>query len=87
MAICAYAVQQPNGSYLLALDPSVTDPATCAYVVETGVESALGSLASLTTDQASIIGGAVWALWAVCWGLKQVARSLFNPTNEGNDYD
>lgn len=85
MATCARAVEQPNGSFLLALDPSVTDPATCAYVIETGGENALGSLLSLTTDQALTIGSAVWLLWAVCWGFKQVARSVLNPTNEGNE--
>jgi hypothetical protein len=85
MAICAVAVQQPDGSYLLGLDPSVTDPATCAYVVETGGEGALGSLLSLTTDQALLIGAQIWALWALCWGIKQVARAILNPTNEGND--
>lgn len=84
MAICAHAVQQPDGSYLLGLDPTVTDPAQCAYVVETGGESVIGSLASLTTDQALLIGTAVWALWGLCWGFKQVARSFFNP-HEGND--
>lgn len=84
MAICAIAIQQADGSYLLGLDPTVTNPSACAYVVETGAESVIGSLGSLTIDEASIIGGAVWALWAICFGIKQVARSLLNPT-EGNE--
>lgn len=85
MAVCAHAVQQQDGSYLLAIDPAVTDPAQCAYVVQTGGEEALGSLLSLTTDQALTIGAAVWALWGTVWGIKQVARAVFNPNEREDD--
>ena len=86
MPICAIAKETADG-LVLVLDPMQTNPATCPYVVETGSESLVGSLAALTPDQALIIGTAVWGLWALCWGFKQVARSVFNPTNEGNDYE
>lgn len=85
MAVCAKAIQQPDGTFLLALDPAVTDPATCAYVVATGGEEAYGSLLSLTTDQALTIGAAVWVLWGTVWGFKQVARAFFNPNEREDD--
>jgi hypothetical protein len=78
MASCARAVQQADGSFLLALDPSQTDPAVCAYVIESGQESVLGSLGTMTTDDALVISGAVALLWALAWGLRQVAHSLFS---------
>lgn len=81
MAICAIAVLQPDGSYLLGLDPSVTNPATCAYVVETGAESVIGSLGSLSVPDATLISACVFALWATAWGVKQVIRVLMENEN------
>jgi len=81
MAICARAIQQPDGSYLLGLDPSVTNPSTCPYVVETGTESALGSLAALTPEDAVVISWSVGALWVVAWGIKQAARIFMENQN------
>lgn len=76
MGVCARAVLQADGSYFLALDPAETNPATCAYVVETGSEYSIGSLATLTPDEALTISGAVAGLWAVAWGIRQVAQLL-----------
>lgn len=84
MASCAQAVQQPDGSYLLALTPAVTDVTTCAYVVHTGVEEAQGSLLSMTPDDAMQITGAVFALWSAAWVIKQAIRVLNGDSNEAN---
>lgn len=81
MAICANAVQTSEG-LVLVLDPMQTNPATCPYVVETGAESVIGSLGSLSVPDAQILGWAVCALWAVAWGIKQVARVLLTPEGE-----
>lgn len=82
MATCARAVQQPDGTYLLALDPSITQVSTCAYVVQTGGELALGSLLDLTPDQSLLISQYVAGLWALAWTFKQVAHSLKGNENE-----
>ena len=85
MAICAKAVQQPDGSYLLGLDPSITDFSTCAYVVETGGEWAIGSLLDLTPAQGTEIATYVIGVWALAWGFKQVARFFDGEENVQNE--
>jgi hypothetical protein len=76
MPVCARAVQMQDGSYLLAIDPSETNPSTCAYVVETGAESLIGSLATMTPEDAAVYATATAFLWATAWGIKEVIRSL-----------
>lgn len=76
MPVCAKAIQQSDGSYLLALDPAETNPATCPYVVETGTESLIGSLAALSPNDALVISASVCALWAVAWTFRQLAHAI-----------
>jgi hypothetical protein len=78
MPICARAIQQPDGSYLLALDPAETNPATCPYVVSTGTESLLGSLADLSPENALVISIAAAGVWAIAWGFRLLAHTLFS---------
>lgn len=85
MAVCAQAIQQADGSFLLALDPSVTNPSTCAYVVETGTESLLGSVAALSLDDAQAIALAVCGLWAVAWVFRLISHSISQPERLEND--
>jgi len=77
MAICAIAVSQPDGSYLLGLNPAVTDLSTCAYVVESGSDSVLYSLAGMTISDATVISSAIVAVWALAFGFRQLAM-FFN---------
>lgn len=76
MAVCARAVQQPDGSFLLGIDSSTTDLSQCAYAVETGSESVLGQLAQMTPDDALVIATAVAGLWAVAWGFRQIFAAI-----------
>lgn len=76
MPVCARAIQQQDGSYLLGLEPSVTNPSTCAYVVETGSESLISSLAALTPDDAQAIAVAVAGLWGIAWAFRLIAQSM-----------
>lgn len=78
--ICATAFQQADGSYLLGLDPSNTNVATCQYVVQTGSELVSGSLMTMTPEDAMVISTEVVLLWSLAWSFKQVARVL-----KGND--
>lgn len=82
MPVCAKAIQQPDGSYLLGLDPSVTNPSTCEYVVETGAESFYGSILTMTPEQALQVSGAVCFLWASAWVIRELIRFL-----RGKSYD
>ena len=86
MASCARAIQQPDGTYLLVLDPTVADISTCAYAVSTGGEAALGSLLAMSPDDALVISGAVCLLWSMAWAIKQVARSLNTGNQNELDY-
>ena len=80
MTICARAVLQGDGSFLLGLDPAVTDFSTCAYVVESGSDLALYSLASMTISDASVISSAIVVVWAIAFGFRQLA--MFFNSNE-----
>ncbi|WP_293776949.1 hypothetical protein, partial [uncultured Oxalicibacterium sp.] len=60
MPVCAIAKQTADG-LVLVLDPTQQNPHTCSYVVETGAESVIASLGSLSVADASLIGGAMWA--------------------------
>jgi len=85
VAVCAKAVLQPDGSYLLGLDPAITDLTTCAYVVETGSATGWRELGNMSIDDAGVIGAYVGVVWAIAWGFRAVAKSLFNfqgPENE-----
>jgi hypothetical protein len=84
MPVCARAIQQPDGSFLFGLDPAITDLSACAYVVNTGSDEVIASLFSLSLVDASVIGFAVLALWAGCWGIKQLAY-LLKDRYEQND--
>jgi len=83
MAVCAKAVVQPDGSSLLALDPTVTDTATCAYVVETGADTAWHELGSMSIADAQVIGLYVGGVWAIAWAFKAVAKTI--STNQGTE--
>lgn len=76
MPVCARAIQQADGSFLLALDPANTSPATCAYVVDTGSESAWAELGSMTIEEASYITGIVALLWASAWGIRALIYAV-----------
>lgn len=78
MSICANAIQQSNGTYTLALDPTVTNPSTCAYVVETGSESVLGSLGAMSISDAETISMGIACYWALMWGFRQIANLALN---------
>lgn len=82
MSVCAHAVLQPDGSYLLGLDPSVTNLSTCAYVVDTGTDSLIGDLASLSPDDAQEIALAVCGLWVIAWVFRLIAKSVLTTERE-----
>jgi hypothetical protein len=84
MAVCASAVETANG-YVVVLDTAQTNVGTCQYVLQTGSEFSNGSLAILTPDEAVSIAWRVAALWAVAWGIKQVARLLLENDNVQNE--
>lgn len=86
MPVCARAIEQADGSFLLALDPANTSPATCAYVVDTGSESAWAELGSMTIEEASYITGLVALLWAGAWGIRLVLMA-FQTSDKGNSYE
>lgn len=85
MAVCAKAVLQPDGSYLLALDPSVTDTSTCAYVVETGASNAWRELGNMSIQDAEVIGSYVMFVWAVAWAFKAIRNSIPNYEGSNNE--
>lgn len=78
MPVCAQVVEQ-GGFLYLALDPTVTNFTACPYVVETGTDSLLGSLAAMTPDNALVISGAAALFWGTCWGFRMLRDALLEP--------
>lgn len=76
MPVCARAIEQPDGSYLLGLDPTETNVTTCPYVVTTGAESGFASLFDLTPEEASLIAAAIALVWAIAWGFRLLGRHI-----------
>jgi hypothetical protein len=76
MPACAQAIQQQDGTYVLTLVPSNTNLSTCAYVVETGQESQIASLLSMSPQDAGQISFAIGGLWAVCWGFRLIGSMI-----------
>jgi hypothetical protein len=73
---CVRAIQQPDGSLILALDPTVQDLSTCPYTVEDGSSNGWRELGNMSTDNAMEIGVAVGVVWAIAWGLRAVRMAL-----------
>jgi len=82
MSVCAKAIQQPDGTLLLALDPTNTDTSTCAYVVESGASNAWQELGNMSIGDAQVISAYVAGVWAVAWGIKAIRKLL--SINEGS---
>lgn len=76
MPVCARAIQQPDGTLLLALDPARPDLSTCPYVVDDGASNAWRELGNMSTDNAMVIGVAVGGVWAIAWGFRAVISAL-----------
>lgn len=76
MGVCAKTVRQDDGTLLLALDPSVTDTSTCAYVVETGASNAWSELGNMSIQNAELIGAYVGVVWALAFGFKAIRKSI-----------
>jgi hypothetical protein len=77
MGVCAKAIQQPDGTLLLALDPAITDTSTCAYVVETGASNAWTELGNMSMENAQEISAYVCLLWAIAWGMRAIRNAIF----------
>lgn len=71
MAVCARAVQQPDGSLVLVLDPTATDLSTCPYVVQSGAELA-NSLFSLTATDGAFVSVAIISCWITAYGIRSI---------------
>lgn len=81
MATCAVAVLQPDGSYFLKIDPSVTDVSTCSYVVQSGADIA-NSLFSMSAEDGSLVSVGIVSVWAAAWGIKAVITVVKGGSNE-----
>lgn len=85
MTACAKAVQQADGTLLLALDPTNKDLSTCAYTVDDGASTAWQQLGGMSVSDAQTVGLSVGVLWATAWAFKAIARvvtSGVNPESE-----
>lgn len=84
MPVCARAIQQPDGTLLLALDPTTQDLSTCAYLVDDGASNAWRELGNMSIDNAHTIGGSVLAVWAVAYTFRVLVLAL-NPMSSERD--
>lgn len=81
MPVCARAIQEANGTLSLALDPTVTDLSTCAYVVQTGAE--LGnSLVSFSAADGALLSSGVVGCWVAAYAIRSVYEIIRGSANE-----
>ena len=71
MAACAQAVQQPDGTLVLRLEPTATDLSTCQYVVQSGAELA-NSLFSMTAADGAWVSTGIISVWAAAYGIRLI---------------
>lgn len=76
MPVCARAIQQQDGTLLLALDPTKTDFSTCQYLVDDGASNAWRELGNMSYENAAVVGASVGAVWAVAWAFKAVIKAM-----------
>lgn len=76
MAVCAVAVQNSSGAYILQLDPARTDLSTCPYIIEDGSSNAWRELGNLTLDDAAVISTYVGVVWAIAFGMRLILRAM-----------
>ncbi|CAN5673996.1 hypothetical protein BH11PSE12_BH11PSE12_27200 [soil metagenome] len=79
MASCINLEIQVDGSYKVTPDAR-TDLSACMYVLNTGEEVG-NSLIGLTPAQGAEISAYIAALWAVAWGIKQIANVIKGTEN------
>lgn len=78
MPVCARAVQQPDGTLLLALDPTAPDLSACPYVVEDGASNAWRELGNMSIQDAELIGASVAVVWAIAWGFRAIRKAVLD---------
>jgi len=71
MAACAQAVQQPDGTLVLRLEPTATDLSTCQYVVQSGAELA-NSLFSMTAADGALVSTGIISVWVAAFGIRSI---------------
>lgn len=76
MAVCARAVQQADGTLLLALDPAAQDLSTCQYLVDDGASNAWRELGNMSIENAQVIGFGVGAVWAVSYTFRLLIQAV-----------
>jgi len=79
MAACAQAVQQPDGTLVLKLDPTATDLSTCPYVVQSGAEVA-NSLFSLTPKEGGLLSAGIISCWVAAYGIRSIINVIRGST-------
>lgn len=82
MPVCARALQQADGTLLLALDPSHPNLSTCQYLVEDGASNAWRELGMMTLESAHTIAFSVGLLWTGAWVFRTIGRAIPSDNNE-----
>jgi hypothetical protein len=83
--VCVKAVQQADGTTLLALDTTNTNLSTCAYQVEDGSSNAWRELGSMTSSDAQVVAIAIGGFWAIAWVFKQIGSVIGSPSTPESD--
>ena len=82
MPVCARAIQQADGTLLLALDPTNPNLSTCPYLVDDGASNSWRELGNMSSQDALVVSGAVGLFWAGAWAFKNIGRVVSLSSNE-----
>jgi hypothetical protein len=80
MAACAKAVQQPDGRFVLEVDPAATELTACQYVVQSGPELS-NSLMLMTAEDGAIASGLIVSCWITAYYIRSVI-SMFRGSSK-----
>jgi hypothetical protein len=81
MAACLKVMQQSDGNFALALDPSAPDLTACAYVVESGAEVS-NSLLSLSAQDGGYASAAIISCWVTAYAIRSIIQIIKGTTDE-----
>lgn len=81
MPVCVRAIQQADGTALLALDPLATELTACIYVVESGAE--LGNtMFSMTAQDGGVYSGLIIGCWVIAFTVRTIVHIIKGSENE-----
>lgn len=73
MATCVKVLSDGKGGPFLALDPSVSNVSTCAYVLQSGAEVG-NSILSMSAEDGALLSAGIVSVWAMAFAIRSIVN-------------